>query len=331
MPSLPDLPREIRDEIVRLAVLEWAEQPSNTSNTRRYRRKDVGEYPRLADFRDCVYQPENSPTIPLLQVNKQFRAEAFDAIAHHRLVSRIDLAFIDWTWLWPTWRIVLPRTTPVIDRLDVNVILAVSEDDYEHRRSTQTQTWRTCATLWGFISRLLGVGPVGSMDTGRPDQNIRIRELRIDIVTEFMDRGPWGQTQPMPEDKIPNRVMDGLAHLDHKQLFTVDESSATQYFDQLLAHLDDHCRDMVERAPGTQTYIQILERIGRIAFTLNSKSRILHPVLVKDCIHGTWPDPSLPKVEAYYIEKRQIRRRNGLDQEPVQDSDSEAASNYYVW
>jgi hypothetical protein len=293
MPTLLRLPREIRDEIVQLILLFPLGPPPNA---RRYRRKDVDDYPRLADYRDSVFQPEHSPTVPLLQVNKQLRAETFDAIIRHKLVSTIDIADVDRCWIWPTWRLILPRRKQVIEQLDVNLLFA----DSQYTSELQPNSLRVGDTIWAFISRLLTVGPLGPLESARTDCNIVVRKL---VIRRKPIRPPHCE---IPEREIPVRMIDGMAHLNHDRLTSIEhENWGCRGIEEGIPH-----RRIMNRVNTIRTLEQLLERVGVICFC-----RVGLPPL-PDVDPTTWLEGNVnhitDDVDNFRLEKLEIRQRNGL-------------------
>ncbi|KAF1949802.1 hypothetical protein CC80DRAFT_598677 [Byssothecium circinans] len=198
---------------------------------------------------------------PLLLVSKQVRAETLDALVHHKLAPALDIAIIDWHWLWPTWRLNIPRTEAVLDRVDINILLATEEGNFNAGSLLGVHMWRTSVTFWSFISRLLNAGPANAIDSRKPNLNIRIRELRINLkLTSNRQVSP---EHLVSAEDIPRRKMDGFAHLNHDQVHRTE----ALYGDELFTGLRKYLEGAIQQPDGcTLAYEQLAERVGKIVF-----------------------------------------------------------------
>jgi hypothetical protein len=204
-----------------------------------------------------AYRP---PSLSLLYTSRQLRAETLSLIAREKVDVSLDFAILDMLWLWPTYRIILPRTSKTLKKLVVHISLATSDESSHNRRMHATYE-----AFWSFLNRFLMVGPIGDMAYDEPDLDMHLRELRINFDSEKHRTGNYVFSQ----EEIPTRAVEGLAHLtdNHKWLYGADAEIAKSWIDQFVANvLDSH----VHRTPWLAA---VLGKIERTVFCVDGEVR----------------------------------------------------------
>jgi hypothetical protein len=257
MPSLLDLAREIRDEIVALVITSEISHPSNGTRlrTRDYPNWKMGQHIFIPSSPDA-YRP---PALSLLLTNKQMHAETLSLIAREKVDVSLDLTFLDMVWLWPAYRTILPRTKTSLNTLVVNVSLAISDESGRINVINSIND-----AFWSFITRFLLLGPVGDIASVDSDLNIYVRELRVNIDTEKHRTGNY----LFSEEEVPTRAVEGFAHLtdQHKWLYGADAQTAKPWIDRFDTTMDSE--DL--RRPWLTV---VHERVGRIVFCVGGQVR----------------------------------------------------------
>jgi hypothetical protein len=265
MASFLSLPQELRDEIIRLVVA--AEVPYSPDATRirmsDYRKWDDGQHvfmPKSAD----AYRP---PALSLLYTSKRVRAETLKLIVREKVDVLVDLVFLDHVWLWPTYRIILPRTSTSLKLLVVDLSFAIS-DEFAAKAN---RFYPNCKCFFGFMHRFLSLGPVG--DAGERDyHDMYVGELRINVESEKHGTGNY----MFRDDEIPMREVDGFAHLtdNHKWLYGTEWKQA----DLWCREFDDFFLTPAEPEfdpddPDWRGFTAVKERVGRMVLCVDGQVR----------------------------------------------------------
>jgi len=257
MLSFLELPRELRDEIIGLVVNARIPHRSNGTRlrTRDYPNWTEGQHIFVPSSPDA-YRP---PSLSLLSTSKQVRAETLSLIAREKVDVSLDLTFLDMVWLWPTYRIILPRTSTSLNTLVVNVSIVISDESSETRTRPSMNN-----AFWSFITRLLVLGPVGDIANVESALNIYVRELRVNFDSEKHRTGNY----VFSEEEVPTRAVKGLAHLtdNHKWLYGADAETANSWIDRFEIDMES---EILHRPWLTA----VLERVGRIVFCVNGQVR----------------------------------------------------------
>lgn len=265
MLSLLDIPREIRDEILCL-VLSF---PVNTtSNFIRDRYEDYDRWPSGS----YIYIPSTDvllfpiQALSLLYTCSQLNAETVHCIAKGRPPPTVDIAIIEKHWLWPTWRIMPPRTISLLEKLTVNIYLAQTMEDDD---SLDWGMLGSNRALQSFISRFLIFGAVGDRKSTEEDLSIQVREVTVDVKAPNRLSGK----EIFSWDAIPFRKMHGMAHLTYDTLSPMPLEESFAWLDQFVKYLESHPSLHVRPSALSDALRPFYERIGRLTFCINGVER----------------------------------------------------------
>lgn len=209
MPSLLDLPRELRDIILDLVVSTPAVARPDLRNryfTTAPDRTELDDliYVSWTDSTNVRYAPRSPCTnsLPLLLVNRQLHAETLDAL--HRLPTRhsyeLDVVIVDEEALYPTW-ISVPALSTRVDRVYTTIrMLGTSKTSIDRNAFCIGDNARLPPPMAGYfyslLERFLACGPVGprkdvpllglhrlDQDVFDADADISIKALDLDVLT----------------------------------------------------------------------------------------------------------------------------------------------------
>ncbi|KAF4636657.1 hypothetical protein G7Y89_g1422 [Cudoniella acicularis] len=186
MPSLLDLPREIRDKILSLVISIPTTPPRDhsvaDSRTELYNPSCGGRYvDRGVKYPTRMNRTE---TIPTLLVNRQLHDETLSAIdllpTKHTYI--LDILLVGGSSLWPTW-ISVPALTNLVDTVSAAVRIdhtgKITYRTFEAGDgSPPSITW----TFYRILDRFLRVGPVVN-PSAKPEGGIAVKTLELDIRT----------------------------------------------------------------------------------------------------------------------------------------------------
>ncbi|KAK8043266.1 hypothetical protein PG993_005696 [Apiospora rasikravindrae] len=144
MPSLLNLPREIRDEILRLALHHERSPPAGREQYEEEERVVI-EHVNTACFTNgskVFYEPRTVQpiAIPLLLANRQLHAEVQEAMARLQREEgsncKVDVMFLEEKELWATilWTTACSR---VLDRVEatIHMVGVIPDSDLPVRRT----------------------------------------------------------------------------------------------------------------------------------------------------------------------------------------------------
>jgi hypothetical protein len=191
MPSLLNLPRELRDHIIELVLITELSPPAGPSSAASQNRTAIQDVKQAAwDYGPTHVMYEAQPdyvttSLPLLLVNRQLSAETKAALQRLPLTYGLDVMFVNEQELLPTW-LCVPALSDRVDHV-VATFRAFNTADAKGRSGFMGGDGGPPEILWCFYSlleRFLKCGPVG--DQGKPDspdRNITIQVLTLDFVT----------------------------------------------------------------------------------------------------------------------------------------------------
>lgn len=259
---LLSLPRELRDDILAVVVSFQIEHPTNTQRAQGGEGSwlDLGNQNRV--FQSEAPESYISPSRSIFMVNKQLRSEAIDAVTRCQLVNTLDIAIIDGNaWFWPSWKRIFPRFSLELDRLDVNILLA-HDVNYEG-----SDPYPSAFTIWGFLSRVLKIGPRNPFDTeGKTDLDIRIKELCFNLRTAKHIKRPAMYS----ERDIPIRAVKNMAHLDHTQLEPFDPRETKDWLENHIEQFKHLNIYDTKAAAGTRD-AALMERVKKFVICLDGE------------------------------------------------------------
>ncbi|KAF3009548.1 hypothetical protein E8E13_005443 [Curvularia kusanoi] len=198
MPSLMDIPRELRDKIC-AEVLLTPSTPPNLAEPFDLLIESRVRYqkPKLRAWStEVLYDPQN-PTntiFSLLLVNRQLYHETLSTMRHlsKAPVCEMDLIIVDEVVLLPTWLLVPPQQTTAFDTVNVTFRIAGAfnkEKDYPLKGfywsfrggdgGGPAMGWQLYAVLERFLSAGVG-GETKNADTGL---HITAKRICIDVQT----------------------------------------------------------------------------------------------------------------------------------------------------
>ncbi|KAF2241921.1 hypothetical protein BU26DRAFT_161886 [Trematosphaeria pertusa] len=263
MPSLFDLPQELQDEIISLVIHTPITLPRNI---KRCRSCDYEAWPNghhvFAPDAKAAYLPS---ALPLLLTISKLHNDTMGCLERKWPTLQLDVAIIDKTWVWPTWRSIPPKSDMPLEALHVNIVLACTEDSMGRERR-----WNALPrgkTLWGVILRFLAVGPIeeaghdvspaiiAASRNKRHPRHVAISTLYLDMDTSKCQTG----NKTLSEEDIPIRAIDGMAHLTNDPLYPVDAESATNYMLKVLGSL--HAGLLYGCESGLGPFV---ERVGKV-------------------------------------------------------------------
>lgn len=280
MAGLLDLPRELRDDIIHLVLSSPITVVPNTT------RKVTNDFVFWHDLRRVFYLASTNAYRPnslcLLLVNRQLHAETREYLARKKPPFILDLAIVDKSWLWPTWRWVPTGGAALLERVDVNLIPCCAEEErrlqvnWEERYQLGRQLHNTICSI---LRRFLTLGAVGDIEEqvqARLDnaeipldpahfRNLRINNLFFNIDTTKYKTG----NEQLSYEEIPGRAIEGMAHLTNDPLYPIDARSSEAFLALLAVELKHLLNS---RWPPNPMMAKILyERIGAMHFCVNGK------------------------------------------------------------
>ncbi|KAF3045968.1 hypothetical protein E8E12_009341 [Didymella heteroderae] len=205
MPSLLDIPRELRDQVCFYVLLSSSAtaQPgasqtpdTNSSFEKLTGSRSIYENPRLRAWsRVVLYDPANSRIMPpsLLLVNKQLHYETLsnlELIAKHPNCS-MDLIMVDEVVLLPTWTHVPYRHATKFDTVDVTFRISGAYDkkkkypfdSYKGFRigdgAGPAMGWQ----IYAVLERFIRAGTNAEMRTPDAHLHVTARTIRVDVQT----------------------------------------------------------------------------------------------------------------------------------------------------
>lgn len=197
MPSLLDIPRELRDQICIYALLSPTAPPNiDDSFEELTEPRRIYGNPRLRAW-SCVvlYDPANSIITPpsLLFVNKQMHHET---LSNLKIIAKnpncsMDLIIADEVVLLPTWTQIPYRHSPKFDTVDVKFRISGVHDMGKKYPFDAYKGWRGGDgagpamgwQIYAVLERFLRAGTNAEMRTPDAHLHVTAKTIRVDVQT----------------------------------------------------------------------------------------------------------------------------------------------------
>lgn len=226
MKNLLDLPSEILSQI----ICEFFSSPCHTPLDG-WRYRSLYEYTAV---RNVVCRPSATAWPPdalsLLLTCQKTYSETNHYLANTRSVAKLDLAIIDFHWIWPTWRNLPPRSR-AIDELHVMVVPCCTRDERHLQTADSFNDSLSPTTsdknnlkqlLSGFVCDWIGrIFPRLPREASSVLDSLVLPHFSSLTITFDAMRYPLGPAE-ISTGEVPLRKIDGLAHLDFKHLYPID-------------------------------------------------------------------------------------------------------------
>ncbi|KAH8724636.1 hypothetical protein GQ44DRAFT_572573, partial [Phaeosphaeriaceae sp. PMI808] len=252
MPSLLELPSELLFSIIDFV----GSSPYPFTNDHRRHR------PEQLDSRAVFCFPITDPSWPshtrnLLLVCRKLHSETRNYISRAPQVFKLDVAVIDYHWIWPFWRYIpAGNTSNMLETLEINLIYCYTDaEQATQERFTQTVE----IEVLKFITRFLRSGFTASF---RGHSNFRIKTLIINMNTTNLLQS----NQELSEDNVPFRKVLGLSHLTFDPLYPVDAACCLRDFDRIAEYVKVSIHNRV-------SLFTIRERVEKLVFSADGHVR----------------------------------------------------------
>lgn len=247
MPTLLNMPRELRDLIFELTLLS---PPRFDDTVKRKVANDAEDWLLANRVHYLTSDEQYRPTaLSLLLVNHQLYEETSSLFARTKLGYKLHMTIVDWCWLWPTWHYIPTRMNPILDFFDIELYFCRTED-YTEAAYRQMIFPDLYLTLFNFIHRLLHLGPIGDThDMTKPRERIAqatgsqpssskhpiaVKTIRLNVKTlGVTDR------QPLSREVVPGRTVEGMQHLTNDPLYACDGVLAQEFGEYLEMRLNN--------------------------------------------------------------------------------------------
>lgn len=183
------IPREIRQEILRLVICAPTESPKSPSASQDSRHRLSRD--RFKGHGIWQLHPQN-PALPLLLLNKQIHAEVKKLLRYIPTDYHADIMYLEDRGMWITWSIpVLPRTGYIES---VNATLRIFDPANDlSRKFNQSLDFRggdggPPMAVWGFYTllvRLLKSGPgyLQPENTGNSSSRFAVKSIIVNVLS----------------------------------------------------------------------------------------------------------------------------------------------------
>ncbi|PGH09911.1 hypothetical protein AJ80_07622 [Polytolypa hystricis UAMH7299] len=344
MPSLLDIPREIRDKIIELTISirrHASECPAAAPQDR------VGFDEKSWGYGEVNNKYERAPAVPtyspLLLVNRQLSAETTAVIARlsRNLSYSLDVMLVNEAELWPTW-LSIPVLSNRVENVNATFRIFGLFDWSSRRRhpflggdcGPPPITWCYHQLLLHFLTQ----GPMGAM--GREQQSQNDRRVTIGTLTIDIVDSPDSKNEPLPDDIKYRTWLRRRERRYHSIANSVDQTGKKSLDTMplppqwLCLILAGDIRYLLSMGYHTARYGAILyERIGTIRVCLNGEVQTEFN-LAKLLAQLRFHNPSTTfghldredRIQAFWWWKRNTlekRKRAGL---PVVQGDDEQES-----
>ncbi|MCJ1295920.1 hypothetical protein MMC34_007485 [Xylographa carneopallida] len=215
MPSLLDLPVELRFQIIELVLCHSRAPPLDpaTTSQNRVTLDDLDSTSWSYGPQHNMYEPDGVTTssLSLLLTNHQLWAETQSAL--QRLPARfsyyLDAMLVNERELWPTW-LSVPALRTRLDNVAVTVRICGTKDhpgrsEFVHGDGSPPQI------VWCFYSlmeRFLTYGPVGERKLGSQDRGITVNLMTLNIVSPPDSEPTMNEPVPSYADWYQSRLRD---------------------------------------------------------------------------------------------------------------------------
>lgn len=268
MPSLLDMPRELRDQILVLALSSPRSPPQDESQSQnRAVFTDDIKYQSWFGGRDVMYErhaiPNRTETMPTLLVNHQLHYETLDAIAMIRGKHsyELDVMVVNEVCVWPTWLYALEDTDRV-DTLHATFrIQGPAGAGYRRRSGFRGGCGGPPLITWCFyslIERFLRLG-IGNRSSGDQDIDRKISIKNLDLNFTNPDTSKYTLA---PEGCLLGYIPSCQQSLEwHRRNDGIDYVISADMF---LAFIDEMMETLLHMNPS-----MLYERIGKIRLFLD--------------------------------------------------------------
>jgi hypothetical protein len=257
MPGLLDLPSELLFEIIGLVACTSNLLPPDGKRHR----------PEQLYSRNIVCVPTSHPswlypTRSLLLSCRRLSSET--SIYHTKMpqVLKLDVAVVDNHWIWPCWRYIPGELDFVLERLDVNLMYCCTQEE----RAAYSSVTPRCTYQEEFvrtINHLLRSGPPSLLLRSTSNHpNFRIKTVTVNMNNASIKGG----NEPLSEEIVPCRQIDGLRHLTFDSLYPVDLPSCLRHIDMLAVFMETLIHDI-------HVGLMIRERVDRVHFCVDTRVR----------------------------------------------------------
>ena len=190
MPSLLDIPPEIRFQILELVLCHIRALPPDPATILQERLELHGALYQSWKYgpQHKLFEPNGYATNshPLLLTSRQLRAETQSALHHlpAKRSYRLDVMLVHEWELWPTW-LSVPALWTRLDSVLTTIRICGAKD----RSGRSEFCIGDCSgppIMWCFYSlleRFLFYGPVGERKLGSEHRNMTINSLTLDVVS----------------------------------------------------------------------------------------------------------------------------------------------------
>ncbi|MCJ1431505.1 hypothetical protein MMC27_000858 [Xylographa pallens] len=264
MPSLLDIPPELRFQIIGLVLCNSRTPPQDpaTASHNRIQLHDIeyaswnhGPEHTLYEMNGCT---PNS--LSLLLTNRQLWAEtqsALQAFSAKQSYS-LDVMLVNEQELWPTW-VSVPALWTRLDSVIASFRICNTKDS-QGRSQVVLGNGGPSPIVWCFYSlmeRFLTYGPVGQRRLGCQDRNITVKSITLDIVSSPDVKAAMTEWGPNYSDWYLNPITN-VEGAD----WALSIIMQTEWF---VEYLHEFITPLLRMSYHTARYAMILyERIGTI-------------------------------------------------------------------
>ncbi|WEW58607.1 hypothetical protein PRK78_004075 [Emydomyces testavorans] len=281
MPSLLNIPLELRDQIIELCLCSCDPPPARPDIASREAAK-LDHSSMAWDFgiTNTLYEKgrgEIANSLPLLLVNRQFSTDTKNVLAWlaKSLTYRLDIVLLNELWVLPTW-LCFPTVSNHVENFVVTIrVLGICKKGEYSNHPFVIGDGSPPQIYWCFYSlfeRFVKSGRLSSstQKEGTRDQRVFIQNLTLDFVnSEDNDNDPHLQ------DILSGKITFGDWYDSRRRSPLRTESGIIDCFlrpEWLAQSLGDAIKSLVSTPYYESYYGSILqEQIGTIQICVNSK------------------------------------------------------------
>ena len=193
MPSFLEIPRELRDKIIELAIMTEAAPPQNADvgNAAVYKELNDIHYLSWNGANFVLYRQNSIPsnTLSLLLVSRSVQAQTLAALARLQCTStfKLDVMLVQECQLWATWTSYHPVFTPEVETVHVSFRIlprtkCCHSEHSNHFRGSDGGPLTIIWQLHSLLERSLRCGPA-TIPVKREKGFKVIRSLDLDVIT----------------------------------------------------------------------------------------------------------------------------------------------------
>ena len=251
MAGLLDLPSELLFQIIHLIATSPLPNPSSGKRSQ----VSAPFFGRGTARRNTLCCPDLEQTgkpnlLNLLLTTSRLHSEVLLYTSKAPQSLRVDVAYLDGHWIWPTWRTIPCRSANSrLEEVELNILLCNNPED-SPLGTVWSRDRHPCRTLIQFFA------PHG----------ISITSFIINIDTSHAGH----RETPLSQDVVPLREIRGLRHLEFGSLRPAMAQASTNYLHNLYVNAEDDMRTLQLRS--------IYEGIGKLVLCMDGKSqRVVRP------------------------------------------------------